>query len=397
LKVLLAHNFYRSSAPSGEDNVFRNERALLGSRLEVVEFIRRNDDIDESTLGRKVKLALDGAWSRGTYAALSELIRSSRPDIAHFHNTFPQISASAYAACRDHGVPVVQTLHNYRFICPGALLMRDGRPCEDCVRGGLGLLPALVHRCYRGSLAATGAQVYAIASNRRRGSFSRLVNRYIALTHFAGGKLAQGGLPKERIEVKPNFLPAPPPPGPGNGGYAIYVGRLTPEKGVATLLRAWRGLKDLPLKIVGDGAERGEYERFAAAEGLPVEFLGFRNSEEILSLVGGASFQVMPSEWYEGFPMVILEAYACGTPVLASRIGSLAEIVADGVTGSTFTPGDAADLASRARALADSAALAEMRRNARQEFEGKYTAERSFNRLMEIYEHAIADFEAGGR
>lgn len=392
MKILVGHNFYRSTAPSGEDAVFRNELALLESHAEVVPFIRRNDDIDESTLRKKIQLALDGAWSRRTYDELSALIRSSRPDIAHFHNTFPQISASAYAACRDNGVPVVQTLHNYRYICPGALLMRDGKPCEACLGGPLGLLPALAHRCYRGSLAATGAQVYAIAANRWRKRYG-LVSRYIALTEFAAGKLAQGGLPKTRIVVKPNFLPKVPAMGEGGGGYAVYVGRLTPEKGVGSLLRAWRELRDVPLKIVGDGAERGEYERFAAAEGLPVEFLGHRSQDEILHLAGGARFQVVPSEWYEGFPMVILEAYASGTPVLAARIGSLDEIVADGATGLKFTAGDADDLVAKARSLLSTPDPAAMRRRARREFEDHYTADKNLNRLLEIYEHAIADFK----
>lgn len=390
MKVLLGHNFYRSSAPSGEDGVFRNELALLESRVEVVAFIRRNDDIDESTLRKKIRLALNGAWSQQTYDELSTLIRATRPDIAHFHNTFPQISASAYAACRDNRVPVVQTLHNYRYVCPGALLMRDGKPCESCLGGPLGLLPALARRCYRGSLSATGAQVYAIAANRLRDRYG-LVNRYIALTEFAAAKLAQGGLPRERIVVKPNFLPKPPPVGEG-GGYAIYVGRLTPEKGVGTLLRAWRDLRDLPLKIVGDGSERGEYERFAAAEGLPVEFLGYRSQAEILRLVGGARFQAVPSEWYEGFPMVVLEAYACGTPVLAARIGSLDEIVADGVAGLKFTPGDADDLATQARRLLALPDPARMRRRVRQTFDDHYTADKNLNRLLDIYEHVIADF-----
>ncbi|MGZ8216724.1 glycosyltransferase [Methylomagnum sp.] len=391
MKVLLGHNFYRSSAPSGEDAVFRNELALLESRLEVVPFIRRNDDIDESTLGKKIELARNGAWSRPTYAALAELIQHTRPDVAHFHNTFPQISPSAYAACQDHGVPVVQTLHNYRFICPNALLMRNGKPCGDCVGGRWNLAPALIHRCYRDSLLATVAQVWTIASNRGRGTYRRQVNRYIALTRFAADTLARGGLPKERIEVKPNFLPSPAAPGTGQGGYAIYVGRLAPEKGVDTLLKAWRGLPELPLRIVGDGPSRRALERYAAAEALPVEFLGQRTPEELPGWVGAALFQVVPSEWYEGFPMVILEAYASGTPVLAARIGSLDEIVADGVTGVKFTPGDALDLAAKARALLACPELNAMRRRVRREFDDHYTADTNISRLLEIYDHAITE------
>jgi len=209
LKILLAHNFYRSAAPSGEDAVYRAERALLArAGHEIIAYERHNDTIDDSNLRKNIDLALSGAWSRHSYAEISALIRRARPDIAHFHNTFPLISPSAYAACRDNGVPVVQTLHNYRLICANGLLLRDGKPCESCV--GTSLWPALRYRCYRGSLPATGAVVWMLARNRRRGTYRHLVDRYIALTRFAAGRLAAGGLPAERITVKPNFLDAPP-------------------------------------------------------------------------------------------------------------------------------------------------------------------------------------------
>jgi glycosyltransferase involved in cell wall biosynthesis len=374
--------------------VFRNERRLLESAAEVVCFVRNNDDIDESSAAKKVQLALNAAWSAQTYREIASLVRSTRPDVAHFHNTFPQISPSAYAACRDNGVPVVQTLHNYRLVCPNALLMRDGAPCEECLGPGKTLLPALRHRCYRGALLATGAQVWSLTRNRWRGSYRRLVDRYIALTDFAAGKLTQGGLPAERIAIKPNFLPCIPNVGQGAGGYAIFVGRLSPEKGVATLVRAWRQLRHLPLKIVGDGVLRSELEQSVSTHRLPVEFLGLRAASEIPALVGHALFQVIPSEWYEGFPMVVLEAYASGTPVVASRIGSLDEIVHEGKTGAKFRPGDAADLVEKIKGLLEGNALHAMRPRVRRQFEEKYTAERNISQLLEIYEHAIDDFRA---
>ena len=165
MKILLCHNFLRSSSPSGEDAVYRNERSLLeahGHELSVFE--RFNDHIDESTLMKRLKLGLDTAWSKQTYQELSKLIKGIQPDVVHFHNTFPMISPSAYVACHDNHVPVVQTLHNYRLICPNGLLLRNGHPCEDCV--GTSLIPALWHRCYRGSLAATGAITWMLARHR---------------------------------------------------------------------------------------------------------------------------------------------------------------------------------------------------------------------------------------
>ncbi len=376
--------------------VFQNERALLErSGMEVIPFERFNDTIDDSTFGKRVRIALDTAWSRRTYDELRTLLAKTRPDVAHFHNTFPIISPSAYAACQHEGVPVVQTLHNYRLICPGALLMRNGMVCEACV--GRSLWPALRHRCYRGSLPATAALVWMLTSNRWRGSYQTLVSRYIALTHFAAAKLAQGGLPAERIAVKPNFLADVPEPGDGKGGYAVFVGRLSEEKGVHTLLDAWRDLRDVPLKILGDGPLRGRLEVQARNSGLAVEFLGFRPRNDVMAWVRGASLQVIPSECYEGFPMAVLEAYACGTPVVASRIGSLDEIVEEGVTGAKFQAGSREDLARTVRAmLASPEALGRMRAQARRVFEEKYTAERNLALLSKIYRDAQMDFSTAG-
>ena len=370
--------------------MYRNERALMERQIEVIPYERFNDDIDESTLGRKFRLALDGAWSSRTYQELSALIKKNRPDIAHFHNTFPQISPSAYAACRDNGVPAVQTLHNFRFICPGGLLLRDGHPCEDCV--GTNLLSALRYRCYRGSLPATGALVWMLMRNRWHGTYTNLVNRYIALTKFSASRLVAGGLPRERIVVKPNFVANIPTPGAGEGGYAVYVGRLSAEKGVRTMMAAWRLLPGVPLKILGDGPLRQELEQLAAIEKLPIEFLGFCDRGTIADVVCRAAFQIIPSEWYEGFPMVIVEAYACGTPVVASRIGSLDEIVEEGVTGVKFEPGNPGDLSDKINSLwANRARQTMLRRTARETFEKNYSSEKNYESLMAIYEAAIKD------
>jgi glycosyltransferase involved in cell wall biosynthesis len=395
MKVLLGHNFYRSSAPSGEDSVFRNEKGMLESAHDVLAFERFNDDIDISSFLGKIGIALDGAWSRRTYAELSELVRKTRPDVAHFHNTFPQISPSAYAACRDNGVPVVQTLHNFRFVCPGALLSRERQPCELCLEGSL--FSAIRHRCYRDSTTATAAQVWTIASNRWRGTYRNQVDRYIALTSFAAGKLIAGGLPENRMEIKPNFLPVVPEFGLGQGGYAVYVGRLSAEKGLHTLIDAWRSLEGLPLKVIGDGPLRLELTRKVEQLGLPVEFLGFKDRDEIFQIVGAAILQVIPSEWYEGFPMVALEAFACGTPLVAACIGSLDEIVEEDVTGRKFSPGNPFELAAAVEGLlAQPDTLKAMRRNVRNVFLERYTMDSNLKRLIGIYERAICEYRERG-
>lgn len=390
--VLLAHTFYRSSAPSGEDVVFRNERDILEAHgIKVIPFVRYNDDIDDSGITKRVHVALSTTWSRDSFKALSRTIRREQPHVAHFHNTFPQISPSGYAACKRCGIPVIQTLHNFRLICPGASLQRNGRPCEDCV--GTNLLPALRHRCYRGSLAATGAVTLMLTLNRFGGSYHHNVDRYIALTEFAASRLRAGGLPADKILVKPNSLPNPPCAGKGEGGYAVYVGRLSVEKGVLTMLNAWRRLSPLPLKILGDGPLYGELRAVIEAEKLPVELLGHRPRSEVLDIVGRAVVQIVPSECYEGFPMVILEAYACGTPVVASRIGSLEEIVEDNVTGTRFSAGDVDNLTEAVlRITRDCEKLSQIRKSVRQTFDRLYNPERNFEQLVAIYDSVL-----GGR
>ncbi len=395
MKILLAHNFYRSSAPSGEDMVYRNERELLERNgVEVIPYERFNDDIDESTLAKRVRLALDGAWSRETYRDLNAVIRREKPDVAHFHNTFPLITPSAYAACRENGVPVVQTLHNFRFVCPQAMLMRNGHPCGECL--GTSLLPALRHRCYRGSFPATLAQVWTIFLNRRLGSYRSQVNRYLALTRFAADRLADGGLPAGRLTVKPNFLPDPPMPGEGDGGYALFAGRLSPEKGLVTLLAAWRRNLGLPLKVFGAGPLEVELKRLVAVERLPVEFHGFCDRQRLCEAMRRAEFVVVPSECYEGFPMVVLEAMACGTPVVASRLGSLAEVVMNGINGVTFSPRDPADLASVIVELGkDRQRLAAMRYRCRLHFDQHYSEEHALTALLDIYVSVCRDVRLG--
>lgn len=393
MKVLFIHNHYRTSAPSGEDAVARNERAMLEENgMAVTSFEKFNDDIDDSSLVKKFRLGLNYAWSQRTYDELKLLLKKVKPDIAHIHSVYPQISPSAYDACQESGVPVVHTLHNFRYFCPGALLLRDGKPCEEC----LGRLPlnALRYRCYRGSFPATASLVWMICYNNWRGAFAKLVNRYVALTEFAASRLIAGGLPADRIEVKPNFLPVVPSVNQKREKYAVYVGRFTQEKGVSTLIAAWSYVSGLPLKIIGDGVLRDELEQQTRMAGIEVVFMGALPQKEVLEIVSSAYLQVVPSECYEGFPMVILEAYACATPVVASRIGSLAEVVIDGYTGLHFEPGNPRELADKVNLLVANPEFAtRMGARAREIFLKKYTREQNFKSLMGIYQRARDDFE----
>jgi glycosyltransferase involved in cell wall biosynthesis len=352
--------------------------------VEVSTFERCNDDITASGWVQRCHLAASTVWSRASRRGLSAVLRRNRPDIVHVHNTFALISPSIYGACRNAGIPVVQTLHNFRLFCPAALFLRDGKPCEACVDSGL--LQSVRYRCYRGSRSATATLAGMLTVHRALGTYANHIDRYIALTEFARGKVIRAGLPESKVIVKPNFLPDPPPPGQGSGDYVAFVGRLLAGKGAETLVRAWRELPSVPLRIVGDGALREPLEALARREAPNVQFLGRLPREAVLRTVADARLLVIPSDCYEGFPMVVAEAFACGTPILASRIGSLAELIRDGETGATFPAGDAPALAESVRQLlANARGLATMRVKARASFEAELTESRNFDRLMRIY------------
>jgi glycosyltransferase involved in cell wall biosynthesis len=337
----------------------------------------------------RLTLAKDTVWNASAYRELTALIRRERPEVVHFHNTLPLVSPAGYYAARAEGVPVIQTLHNYRLLCPVALLFRDGRVCEDCM-GKAVPWPGVVHRCYRGSRAASGVIATMLTVHRALGTWTEMVDVYVALTEFARNKFIEGGLPAGKIVVKPNFVYPDPGPGEGRGGYALFVGRLSPEKGVGTLLAAWERLdRRIPLKVVGDGPLRKQVAE-AGNRHSWVEYLGYRQAEEVHALLKEASVLVFPSEWYEGFSRVAAEAFATATPIIASDIGSAAELVEHGHTGLRFRPGDPEDLAAQAGwFISHPEEHARMRREVRAEYEAKYTAERNYRALMEIYDSAL--------
>jgi glycosyltransferase involved in cell wall biosynthesis len=385
MRVLQIHNFYRSTAPSGEDEVVRSERELLRrGGVEVVTFERHNDSLADNVQAR-LGSAMSFVWSASARRELAQVLRLYRPDVAHFHNIFPQISVSAYSACRQARVPIVQTLHNFRLMCANGLLQRDGKPCELCV--GKYPWPALRHRCYRASRTATAGIALSIASHRALRTHARHVSRFIALTPFGAKRFVAAGLPADRITIRGNCLDRDPGIGSGSGGYALYVGRLTAEKGVRTLVQAWESVGALPLKIVGDGELRADLE--ARARGLPIEFLGRMSATQVLEIMRAAALIIIPSECYEGFPRVLVEALATGTPVLASNLGGLGELVTQN-EGDTFTAGDSTALAAGVRRLVASPdKLRQLRTACRARYDADFSADRGLRSILHVYEDAI--------
>ncbi len=383
MRILKLHTHYQQ--PGGEDASFGAEVALLRDKGHtVVPLTFHNKQLEDVPLLWRAAVTL---WNREAYTRVREAIRLHRPDILHVHNTFPLASPAVIHAAKAEGVPVVMTLHNYRLLCVNAFLFRQGQVCEAC----LGRLPwrGALYGCYRESRAASAVVAGMITLHRALGTWS-LVDRFIALTEFARQKFIEGGFPPEKISVKPNFVHPDPGPGEGRGGYALFVGRLSPEKGLGTLLMAWERLGGkAPLKIVGDGPLAPEVQE--AQKRIPgVEWLGRKAPEEVYALMGEASFLVFPSEWYEGFPKVLAEAFAKGLPVLASALGSQGSIVDHGRTGLHFRPGDPEDLAAKVEwLLAHPNELARMRKEARAEYEAKYTAEENYRQLMAIYQTVL--------
>jgi glycosyltransferase involved in cell wall biosynthesis len=384
-RVLVIHNRYRRGMPGGEDNAFDQEVEMLrDAGLVVQTYERSNDEVRESNPITAAATAFQMAHSRRTVRDLRRILARFRPDVAHFHNTFPLITASGYSACREAGVPVVQTLHNYRLLCTAATFYRDGSPCTLCTPRSHRL--GIKYRCYR---STTGSFFVArmLEKHWRTGVYTSLVDHYIVLTRFAVERFAAAGIDRSRISIKPNFTRHAPEPGNGAGNYALFAGKLSPEKGLRTLLEAWSRLAHVPLKIVGTGPLDSELRARAADRGLNVEFLGMRSRAETIKLMQDAVLLVLPSEWFEGFPLVITESYASGTPVVASRIGGLPELVRDGVTGTLFEPRDPSSLAAAVSGLWQRRdEIAPLRMACRAVFEAELSERRNLQMLLEIYE-----------
>jgi glycosyltransferase involved in cell wall biosynthesis len=381
MRVLQVHNFYQQAG--GEDQVFAAEHDLLAARgHRVTQYTAHNDSLVGISA---VTMAARTVWNPAAYREIRSLIRAESIELLHAHNTFPILSPAVYYAARAEGVPVVQTLHNYRLLCPAATFFRAGAVCERCL-GRRIPYAAVVNRCYRRSTGASLTAAAMLAGHRAAGTWQTKVDAYIALTSFAKNKFVEGGLPARRIAIKPGFI-EDPGYGSGTGRYALFLGRVTEEKGVDVLCRAWSRLGGmLPLKVAGDGALRSSLQ---AVPG--VEYLGHCSHARALELLKQAAFLVVPSLWYEGFPMTVVEALACGTPVVASALGSLNELIEDGANGLRFAPGDAAALVSCIESGLECGRFAGMRGGARVCYEQNYTAKRNYDILMQIYSAARQD------
>ena len=389
MNILTIHNTYQQ--PGGEDVVVAQESRLLEERGHHVSLYQRsNHEINALSFGQKLGLVTRIISAGDTRVAVRSLLRSLRPDVVHVHNTFLMVSPSVYQACQDEDVPVVQTLHNYRLLCPASTFYRDGAVCEDCVTHGLRC--SVQHGCYRGSRTMSAAIALVLQTHRSRQTWSHGIDAYIAISNCVKDKFVESGFLANNIHVKPNFVDPDPGERSQPGDYALFVGRLSPEKGLSILLEAWQRLPSaIPLVIAGDGPMRKDLEAEVAKKKLSgVRFVGRLGREEVYDAMKKAAFVVVPSVWQEPFGLIVAEAFARGTPVLGARVGAITEMLDDQVTGLHFAAGDADDLAKKVTwAWGHLPELAIMGKNARRVYEDRYTANHNYRLLMKIYDHAI--------
>lgn len=381
MKILVIHNIYREIG--GEDTVVKQEINLLRQRgHDVHTAFFDNSDIRNS--GDRIRAALQVGRNGTSAARLSAMISTSRPDVAHVHNFFPLVSPGGLDVIAREGIPVVQTLHNFRTICPGGILMRDGQPCEACV--GRNRWPAVRWRCYRGSAVGSAAAAYMGHVFRRVLDRHRALITVVAMTQFAKSRFLADGFMEDQIVVRPNFAPDIGPGLAARDGRLVYIGRLSEEKGADIIVRAAAKVRG-EVEIVGDGPETDHLRSIAPPN---VTFAGRIAREAVASKLRSASAVLVPSRCYEGFPMIVAESMACATPVIASRIGALAEIVEDRKTGRLIATDDIDGWTQAMNeAIDDPGQLAQWGRSARQAYTLLCSEECGYDSLIGIYQRAI--------
>lgn len=378
VKVVIAHNRYRSAQPSGENTIVDLEiEQLRAAGLTVLPFLRDSDDIGAMSAAGKALLPVSPLYNAGAQRRLSALLDEHRPDVLHLHNPYPLLSPAVVRTAHRHGVPVIQTVHNYRQVCASGLYFRDGTVCTDCKGRTFGL-PAVIHRCYRDSRAQSAVMAATLAVHRKTW---RSVDRYIALTSAIAEHLREFGIPEERIVVKPNAVPDPGEPAPPGSGFLFY-GRLTPEKGLGLLLDAWGRHPDGSLgslRIAGDGPQRELAERAAATRN-DVTYLGPLDRDGVRAALRDTAVVVAASTWHDVLPTVVLEAFASGRPVLGTALGGIPYLVD---TAGWVVPADPAAMAEVLPAARDgAAALAPV---ARARYESTFHPDVVTRRLIEVY------------
>lgn len=386
-KVLIAHNHYQISG--GEDTVVNSEMEMLKDNgHEVILYTRHNDEIKKLNKVLRVLLFFSYIFSITTFLEVRKIIKENSINIVHVHNTFPLISPSVYYAAFSLGIPVVQTIHNFRLLCPGATFTRNNSICEDCVNKGL--RQALRHKCYRDSFSQTLAAVLILWIHRFLGTYKR-ITAYITLTNFNKNKLLKLTEDDKRIFVKPNFVKQQIEKinTENYKDYFIYIGRIDKLKGINLLINSWTKIRNDKLYIIGDGPEKDNIMKLIHARKLSnIKLFGFMDRKQALEIVGKAKAIIVPSQWYEGFPMTIVEAYSMGVPVIGGDIGNLSYVIKDNVNGLIFKYNDSEELINAVKKLETKKEfIINLRKGAFKTYKDNYTEDKNYNLLYGIYDN----------
>jgi len=391
MRILLAHSYY--AARGGEDAVFETEvETLRGAGHEVVTYTARTEAAELRGVRDAVSRGVGALWARRAGRAIADLVARERPAVAHFHNIFPNLSIAAFAACRSRGVPVVWTLHNYRLGCAAGSLYRGGAPCRLCLDWGP--LPAALYACYHGSHLQSGWVAGIHWLLRTTGVVQSRVTRFVATSEFSRQQFLEMGLPARRLAMKPNHLGFDPAPRAAPGTALLYTGRLDETKGLDVVIQALNALPHAQLLITGVGPHEPALRAMAAPLGERIQFLGQLSRPALYRQLAGARALVLPTRLFENCPMSVLEAFAHGVPVVASSVGSVPELVRDGINGRLAPPGDiAAWHTVLAEVLADRAQVEILGRGARRCFEERFAPAAGVRALERIYMDAMAEAE----
>ena len=385
MRVLLVHSAYQQFG--GENAVVQAETELLKRHGDQVYlYTRHNDEIKHFSVAQQALFFPQTVYSWKTSGEIEDAVRRFKPDVAFIHNVYPLISPAAYHKLHKLGVPTAQVLHGFRPYCPNGFFYTQGRICEACKAGNY--LNAVAKRCYKDSYTLSALYALTLGLNRLGGMVNK-ISGYICLTEFSKAKMRELGVPESKLFVRPNFIypPSLPSDETGGNGYVLFVGRLVPEKGCWTLVRAFEQLRHVPLKILGTGPIERELRDYVREKCIPnIQLLGFRSVAEKWDMLRNCLCLVVPSEWYEGFGLVALEAYVARKPVIASRLGGLPYVVEEGKSGLLFEAGRAEELAQKIQYLVDHPADAKrMGEHGRRLSETKYSPEQGYSNLMKIF------------
>lgn len=382
-KVLIVHNYYQ--VPGGEDTVVENEKnLLLDNGHEVVLYTRHNDEIKSRGILGKLILPFETIFSFKTYREVKKKIKEENIDIVHVHNTLPLISPSVYYSARSFKVPVIQTVHNFRLLCPAATLTKGNKVCEECIEKNL--ICSIKNKCYRGSLIQSMVSAFTLAFHRLIGTYDK-VDGYIALTNFNKKKI-MNLINKDKIFIKPNFVKENNKIVKSNiNDYFLFLGRIDELKGVRLLVEAWKEVNNSRLLIVGKGPLENEINKYIKENCINnIELLGFKQKDEVMKLISNAKALIVPSQCYEGFPMTIAESLSMGIPIIAGNIGNLSTIINDGKNGLLFKYNDKNSLIEKINRLKDDSNLFEkLSDGALRSFNREYNSVKNYELLINIY------------